>query len=140
MKTKTTAVAKRCAIYARCAVSTRGGTTASIEEEPNSLGAQRETCERYIQNQPGWSLTSTYDDAGLSGGNTNRPGFQRLLAAVKATKVDMVVVSALDRLSRNPLDFAKVMDAFDAHGVAVCVARADAVAGNINERANRSAR
>jgi len=104
--------AKRCAIY------TRKSTTNGLEQEFNSLDAQRESCEAYARSQ-GWELVEhRYDDGGFTGANTERPAFQRLLADVDAKRVDVVVVYKVDRLSRSLLDFAKVMDRFDQAGVA----------------------
>jgi DNA invertase Pin-like site-specific DNA recombinase len=104
--------AKRCAIY------TRKSTTNGLEQEFNSLDAQREACEAYARSQ-GWSMVDAhYDDGGFTGANVERPAFQRLLADVDAKRVDVVVVYKVDRLSRSLLDFAKVMDRFNAAGVA----------------------
>jgi site-specific DNA recombinase len=104
--------AKRCAIY------TRKSTTLGLEQEFNSLDAQRERCHAYIGTQPGWVLTETYEDGGFTGANTDRPGFQKLLADIAAKKLDVVLVYKVDRLSRSLLDFAKMMDVFNAAGVA----------------------
>ena len=112
MKTSSAMPSKRCAIY------TRKSTSQGLEQEFNSLDAQREACERYIKTQPGWSVAAVYDDGGFSGANIARPGFQRLLADVQARKVDVVVVYKVDRLSRSLLDFAKVMDIFNGCGAA----------------------
>jgi DNA invertase Pin-like site-specific DNA recombinase len=104
--------AKRCAIY------TRKSTSAGLEQEFNSLDAQREACDGFIQRQPGWKLINErYDDGGFTGANTDRPAFQRLLADIDAGKIDVVVVYKVDRLSRSLLDFAKVMERFNAAGV-----------------------
>jgi DNA invertase Pin-like site-specific DNA recombinase len=85
----------------------------------NSLDAQREACEAYIQRQQGWVLVpSRYDDGGYTGANTDRPAFQRLLADVEAKKIDIVVVYKVDRLSRSLLDFAKLVERFDKAGAA----------------------
>jgi DNA invertase Pin-like site-specific DNA recombinase len=103
--------AKRAAIY------TRKSTTAGLESDFNSLDAQHEACAAYIERQEGWTLVSErYDDGGFTGANTDRPAFQRLLADVAAGCVDVVVVYKVDRLSRSILDFAKVMERFDAAG------------------------
>ncbi len=106
------ATAKRCAIY------TRKSTAQGLEQEFNSLDAQREACAAYAKAQ-GWSVAETsYDDGGFTGANIDRPAFQRLLADVDAKRVDVVVVYKVDRLSRSLLDFAKVMDRFNEAGVA----------------------
>jgi site-specific DNA recombinase len=84
-----------------------------LEQEFNSLDAQRESCLAYIQRQPGWKLVDErYDDGGFTGANIDRPAFTRLLADVEAGKVDVIVVYKVDRLSRSLLDFAKVMERF----------------------------
>ena len=111
-KTPERAPAKRCAIY------TRKSTSAGLEQEFNSLDAQREACEAYAKAQ-GWSVVGeSYDDGGFTGANVDRPAFQRLLADVEAKKIDVVVVCKVDRLSRSLLDFAKVMDRFNQSGAA----------------------
>jgi site-specific DNA recombinase len=104
----------------RCAVYTRKSTDEGLEQEFNSLDAQRESAESFIRSQvhEGWALLpERYDDGGFTGGNTDRPGLQRLLADVEAGKVDCVVVYKVDRLSRSLLDFARMMEAFDRHKV-----------------------
>ncbi|MFZ5442019.1 MAG: recombinase family protein [Myxococcota bacterium] len=101
----------------RCAIYTRKSTTMGLEQEFNSLDAQREAALAYIRNQPGWTLVDThYDDGGFTGANIERPAFQRLLADIEAGKVDVVVVYKVDRLSRSLLDFAKVMERFSKSG------------------------
>jgi DNA invertase Pin-like site-specific DNA recombinase len=103
--------AKRCAIY------TRKSTTMGLEQDFNSLDAQHEACAAYIRRQPGWTLVEkTYADGGFTGANIERPAFQRLLADVEAGYIDVVVVYKVDRLSRSLLDFAKVMERFNAGG------------------------
>jgi DNA invertase Pin-like site-specific DNA recombinase len=103
--------AKRCAVY------TRKSTSAGLEQDFNSLDAQREACVGYTQRQPGWTLVDErYDDGGFTGANIERPAFQRLLADIEAGKIDVVVVYKVDRLSRSLLDFAKVMERFSAAG------------------------
>jgi site-specific DNA recombinase len=102
----------------RCAIYTRKSTTNGLEQEFNSLDAQREACEAYAKSQ-GWTLVDQrYDDGGFTGANFERPAFQRLLADVEAKRVDVVIVYKVDRLSRSLLDFAKVMDRFNQAGVA----------------------
>jgi site-specific DNA recombinase len=104
----------------RCAVYTRKSTEEGLEQEFNSLDAQRESAEAFIASQQGegWScLAERYDDGGFSGGNTDRPGLQRLLADIEAGKVDCVVVYKVDRLSRSLLDFARMMELFQRYNV-----------------------
>ena len=110
----TTAAAVRCAIY------TRKSTEEGLEREFNSLDAQRESAEAYIQSQgrEGWvCLPDRYDDGGFSGGNMDRPALKRLMADIEAGKVDSVVVYKVDRLSRSLLDFAKMVETFDRRQV-----------------------
>jgi site-specific DNA recombinase len=102
----------------RCAIYTRKSTSVGLEQEFNSLDAQREACVAYVQRQPGWGvLDASYDDGGFTGANIDRPAFQRLLADIDARRIDVVVVYKVDRLSRSLLDFAKVMERFNAAGV-----------------------
>ena len=104
----------------RCAIYTRKSTEEGLEQEFNSLDAQREACEAYIRSQKsaGWvALPEMYDDGGISGGTMERPALQRLLADIAAGRVDTVVVYKVDRLTRSLADFAKIVDAFDAKGV-----------------------
>lgn len=101
----------------RCAIYTRKSTTMGLEQDFNSLDAQHEACAAYVRRQPGWTLVEqTYSDGGFTGANIERPAFQRLLADVAAGKIDVVVVYKVDRLSRSLLDFAKVMERFNAGG------------------------
>jgi len=113
----------------RCAVYTRKSTEEGLDREFNTLDAQREACEAYIASQraEGWTLVADrYDDGGFSGGSLDRPALKRLLAGPKATPegryierglVDVVVVYKIDRLSRSLMDFAKLVEVFDAHEV-----------------------
>lgn len=104
----------------RCAVYTRKSTEEGLEQEFNTLDAQREAGEAYIRSQQheGWQcLPEHYDDGGFTGGNMDRPALKRLFADITAGKVDAVVVYKVDRLSRSLLDFAKMMETFDAHHV-----------------------
>jgi site-specific DNA recombinase len=104
----------------RCAIYTRVSTDARLEQEFNSLDAQREACEAYIksQTQEGWSLVrARYDDGGFSGGSMERPALQKLLLEVQAKRIDVIVVYKVDRLTRSLADFAKLVELFDAHGV-----------------------
>jgi site-specific DNA recombinase len=105
----------------RCAVYTRKSTEDGLEQEFNSLDAQRESAEAYIKSQAseGWVLIpDMYDDGGFTGGNMDRPGLARLMADIEAGKVDCVVVYKVDRLSRSLLDFARMMSLFDQHKIA----------------------
>jgi site-specific DNA recombinase len=101
----------------RCAVYTRKSTEDGLEQEFNSLNAQREACEAYIlsQRHEGWTLVpDRYDDGGFSGGNLERPGIKALLADIDAGKVDVIVVYKVDRLTRSLADFAKIVERLDA--------------------------
>lgn len=105
----------------RCAVYTRKSTEEGLEKEFNSLDAQREAGEAYIKSQQheGWlCLPTRYDDGGFTGGNLERPALQRLLADIRAGQIDCLVLYKLDRLSRSLLDFARLLETFDAHQVA----------------------
>jgi site-specific DNA recombinase len=104
----------------RCGIYTRKSTEEGLEQEFNSLHAQREAAEAYItsQKEAGWKvLPDHYDDGGFSGGNLDRPALQRLLADIEARRLDCVVVYKVDRLSRSLLDFARVIDRFDQRSV-----------------------
>jgi site-specific DNA recombinase len=104
----------------RCAIYTRKSTEEGLEQEFNSLDAQRESAEAFIRSQAheGWTwLATRYDDGGFTGGNMERPALQRLLADIQAGKIDCVVCYKVDRLSRSLLDFAKMMETFEQHGV-----------------------
>jgi len=112
----TTKAAKRL----RCAVYTRVSTEYGLQQEFNSLDAQREACEAYITSQKheGWTLLpGRYDDGGFSGGSINRPALQQLLTAIRQGQVDVIVVYKVDRLTRSLADFAKLVDLFDKHEV-----------------------
>jgi site-specific DNA recombinase len=104
----------------RCAVYTRKSSEEGLEQEFNSLHAQREACEAYIASQrpEGWMLVpDRYDDGGISGATLERPGLQRLLADIEARRIDVVVVYKIDRLSRALMDFAKLVEVFDRNDV-----------------------
>ena len=104
----------------RCAIYTRKSSEEGLEQEFNSLDAQRESCEAYVKSQraEGWEpLPQRYDDGGFSGGTTERPALQRLLDDVKAGRVDVVVVYKVDRLTRSLSDFVRMVESFDAHAV-----------------------
>src|SRR5271166_4493695 len=120
MKKPTTNGSRTTLPLVRCAVYTRKSTEEGLQQEFNSLDAQRESAEAYVASQQGegWTcLPDRYDDGGFTGGNTDRPGLLRLLADIEAGKVDCVVVYKVDRLSRSLLDFAKMLETFDAHHV-----------------------
>ena len=102
----------------RCAIYTRKSTEDGLEQDFNSLDAQREACAAYIlsQTHEGWEGTSElYDDGGFSGGSMERPGLKQLLQDVIAGKVDVIVVYKVDRLTRSLADFAKIVDILDEH-------------------------
>ncbi len=104
----------------RCAVYTRKSTEEGLEQEFNSLDAQREAGEAYIASQrhEGWTiLPQRYDDGGFSGGNMDRPALSRLLEDVENRRIDCVVVYKVDRLSRSLLDFARIVETFERNGV-----------------------
>src|SRR5213596_2376410 len=104
----------------RCAIYTRKSSEEGLEQEFNSLEAQREACEAYIRSQchEGWVLARTrYDDGGFSGGNIERPALQRLLADIRGGRIDIIVVYKVDRLTRSLPDFARLVEIFDAQGV-----------------------
>jgi site-specific DNA recombinase len=104
----------------RCAIYTRVSTDHGLEQDFNSLDAQSDAAQAYIRSQAhaGWTLIRTrYADGGYSGGSTERPALQRLLADVSARKVDVIVVYKVDRLTRSLADFAKLVELFDGHGV-----------------------
>ena len=103
----------------RCAIYTRKSAEEGLEQEFNSLDAQREACAAYVASQKaeGWVLLPTvYEDAGLSGGTLERPGLQRLLADIDAGLVDQIVVYKVDRLTRSLSDFAKLVERLEAAG------------------------
>ncbi len=100
----------------RCAVYTRKSSDEGLEQEFNSLDAQREACLAYIASQrhEGWAaLKQQYDDGGFSGGSMERPGLQQLLLDVYAGKVDVVVIYKIDRLTRSLSDFARIMEVLE---------------------------
>jgi site-specific DNA recombinase len=104
----------------RCAIYTRKSSEEGLEQEFNSLDAQREACEAYVTSQKheGWAALATlYDDGAYSGGTMDRPALQRLLDDVRAGKIDVVVVYKVDRLTRSLADFAKIVEIFDAQRV-----------------------
>ncbi len=108
-------------VTVRCAVYTRKSTEEGLEQEFNTLDAQRESAEAYIASQQheGWQcLPEHYDDGGFTGGNMDRPALRRLLTDIEAGKVNCVIVYKVDRLSRSLLDFAKMLEVFERHEIA----------------------
>src|SRR5262245_5241954 len=101
-----------------CAIYTRKTPEEGLDQDFNSLDAQREAAEAYIHSQAhaGWTaLPDRYDDGGYSGSNLERPALQRLLTDIRAGKIDCVLTHRVDRLSRSLLDFAKLMELFEQH-------------------------
>src|SRR5664280_1014279 len=104
----------------RCAIYTRKSSEEGLEQAFNSLDAQREACEAYIQSQKheGWQMIAThYDDGGYSGGNMDRPALKQLRDDIQAGKVSVVVVYKVDRLTRSLADFSKLVEQFDKFNV-----------------------
>jgi site-specific DNA recombinase len=104
----------------RCAIYTRVSTEAGLDQDFNSLDAQYDAAQAYIRSQAhaAWTLVRTrYDDGGFSGGSTDRPALQRLLADIRAHRINVIVVYKVDRLTRSLADFAKLVELFDTHGV-----------------------
>lgn len=107
-------------IRQRRAIYTRKSTEEGLEQDFNSLDAQREACAAYIlsQKHEGWlELADRYDDGGFSGGSMDRPGLTQLLEDVRGGRVDVIVVYKVDRLTRSLADFAKMVDVFDGAGM-----------------------
>src|SRR5215207_1258446 len=106
---------RRAVKRSRCAIYTRKSTEEGLDQDFNSLDAQREACAAFIQSQKheGWTeLPASYDDGGYSGGTMERPALQRLLTDIEAGRIDVVVVYKVDRLTRALSDFAKLVDVF----------------------------
>src|SRR3954469_21617025 len=104
----------------RCAIYTRKSSEEGLEQDFNSLHAQREACEAFIKSQrhEGWvALPAHYDDGGYSGGTMDRPALRQLLEDIHEKRVDVVVVYKVDRLTRSLADFAKIVEVFDAQHV-----------------------
>jgi len=104
----------------RCAIYTRKSTEEGLDQDFNSLDAQREACEAYIvsQRHEGWKLVrGHFDDGGFSGGNMDRPALADLLASIDRGEIDVIVVYKVDRLTRSLADFAKIVERLDARGV-----------------------
>jgi site-specific DNA recombinase len=103
----------------RCAIYTRKSSEEGLEQNFNSLQAQRQSCEAYIESQAGegWRIVkAAYDDGGFSGATMERPALRRLLSDIKERRVDVIVVYKVDRLTRSLADFAKMVEIFDGHG------------------------
>src|SRR5438445_7957566 len=116
---KKPATATRRSGTVRCAIYTRKSSEEGLEQEFNSLQAQREACEAFIhsQRQEGWvCLRAAYDDGGFSGATMDRPALQQLLADLTAGRVDTIVVYKIDRLTRSLADFAKIVEILDTSG------------------------
>jgi site-specific DNA recombinase len=104
----------------RCAIYTRKSSEEGLDQDFNSLDAQREACAAFVQSQKheGWTvLPAQYDDGGYSGGTMERPALQRLLADIEANPIDVVVVYKVDRLTRALSDFAKLVEVLDRRAV-----------------------
>jgi DNA invertase Pin-like site-specific DNA recombinase len=104
----------------RCSIYTRKSTEERLDQEFNSLDAQHEACTAYIASQAslGWkAIPKRYDDGGISGGTMERPALQELLTDLRQGKIDVVVVYKIDRLTRSLMDFAKIVEVFDARNV-----------------------
>jgi DNA invertase Pin-like site-specific DNA recombinase len=115
-----TATTKRAKAVIRCAIYTRKSSEEGLEQDFNSLDAQREACEAFIlsQKHAGWlALPDMYDDGGISGATMERPALKRLLSDIKAGRIDTVMVYKIDRLTRSLGDFAKIVEVFDTGGV-----------------------
>jgi site-specific DNA recombinase len=111
---------RRAVQRSRCAIYTRKSSEEGLDQDFNSLDAQREACAAFVQSQKheGWTVLPTqYDDGGHSGGTMERPALQRLLADIEANRIDVVVVYKVDRLTRALSDFAKLVEVFDRRNV-----------------------
>jgi len=120
LKGREAKTAKTMTPAVRCAIYTRKSTEDGLEQEFNSLDAQRLAGENFVRSQihEGWELLDNrYDDGGFTGGNMERPALQRLMAEIEQGKVDCVVVYKVDRLSRSLLDFARMMEVFENHRI-----------------------
>ena len=120
MTSKHNGAARQAPEVRRCAIYTRKSTEEGLDQEFNTLDAQRESGEAFIVSQRhlGWEcLPEHYDDGGFTGANIERPAMQRLLTDIEAGKVDVVMVYKVDRLSRSLLDFARLMEVFERHEV-----------------------
>src|SRR5438552_8262020 len=106
----------------RCAIYTRKSSEEGLDQEFNSLQAQREACEAFINSQrhEGWvCLPQGYDDGGFSGATTDRPALQQLLSDITAGRVDTIVVYKIDRLTRSLADFPQIVEILDTRGASL---------------------
>ena len=113
-------ISKGAKAVTRCAIYTRKSSEEGLEQDFNSLDAQREACEAFIlsQKHEGWTaLEEMYDDGGVSGATLERPALKRLLADIETGRIDTVVVYKVDRLTRSLGGFAKIVEVFDTGGV-----------------------
>src|SRR5688572_16503467 len=113
-------VRQRSSSNLRCAIYTRKSSEEGLQQDFNSLHAQREACEAFITSQrhEGWRLLhDEYDDGGFSGGTLERPALRRLLREISAGRIDVVVVYKVDCLTRSLADFAKIVELFERQGV-----------------------
>jgi len=104
----------------RCAIYTRKSSEEGLDQDFNSLHAQREACEAYVASQAGlgWKVVSDrFDDGGISGATMERPALQRILSEIRAGRIDVVVVYKIDRLTRSLADFARIIEVFDERTV-----------------------
>ena len=104
----------------RCAVYTRKSSEEGLDQDFNSLEAQREAGEAYIRSQAheGWKLLpDRFDDGGFSGGNMDRPALVKLMTMIREGQIDIIVIYKIDRLTRSLTDFARLAETFDKHGV-----------------------
>lgn len=104
----------------RCVIYVRKSHEEGLDQPFNSLHAQQEACLAYIKSQGWTTLPEEYFDGGYSGGNIDRPAMQRLLRDIEGGKIDCVVVHRVDRLSRSLMDFTRMMELFERHGVSFC--------------------
>ena len=119
-KSRANAAAKPTKRTTRCAIYTRKSSEEGLDQEFNSIDAQREAAEAFIASQRAEGLTALpdrYDDGGFTGGNMERPALDRLLRDINLGKIDCVVVYKVDRLSRSLMDFARIMQTFETHNV-----------------------
>lgn len=133
VRKKTTRKPTRTNASIRCAIYTRKSSEEGLEQDFNSLDAQREACEAYVlsQRHEGWiALPAIYDDGGISGATMERPALKRLLTDIGAGRIDTVVVYKVDRLTRSLADFSKIVEVFDRQGVSfVSITHANTVSG-----------
>lgn len=102
----------------RCAVYTRKSSEEGLEQDYNSLDAQWDACESFINSQKneGWKIVNErFDDGGVSGGTLERPGLKRLLSNIKCGEINVIVVYKIDRLTRSLADFARIVEILDKY-------------------------